>query len=335
MKLREKIFILFIALVYLIGQVGCATGRYEYPKPEPLSEEYRAQLGSIGVATGPDLPVIQFDRPLPTSQPGVLERMGRGASDGAEKTGGYMWDGCKKGWERPRGGAEIMGIFIYVAGLAVWCVLTVPVTIVGGLGGVIYGAFPSSSDYPAYTVTINYRVYSLREDMEETEALIRDTVANYPIQETFQGAFLKEARARTSHTFVVGPEHGPQTDKEMVGPGVDTVLELSVQRIWVKRVEDREGDMNPPMVLALIGRARLVRGTQKTVWYDQTFAHETEKRPYIYYNPYNGFQTDLQEAYQHLAKEMIEKLFFHTLSTSPEKEDTLAFFSETKLISQK
>lgn len=74
---------------------GCATGPYGYPKPEPLLEKYREQLGTIGVATGPDVPVIEFDGPLPPSPAGVLERMGQGASDGAANTGGKIWESCK------------------------------------------------------------------------------------------------------------------------------------------------------------------------------------------------------------------------------------------------
>ena len=36
--LRRKLFILLLSGVYLMGQWGCATGPYGYPKPEPLLE---------------------------------------------------------------------------------------------------------------------------------------------------------------------------------------------------------------------------------------------------------------------------------------------------------
>ena len=70
--------------------------------------------------------------------------------------------------------------------------------------------------------------------------------------------------------------------------------------------------MNPPMVLVIVVRARLVRGTEKTVWYDQTFVHETEKRlyaswRYLYYPKH--FPADIEKAYQNLAEQMVEKLF--------------------------
>lgn len=89
-------------------------------------------------------------------------------------------------------------------------------------------------------------------------------MANYPIQKTLQRSFLNEARARTSHTFVVVPEEGSQLSEGMVGQGVDNVLELSVQRIGLKRIDDQEGKKNPPMDLTLVVRAKLIQATEKT-----------------------------------------------------------------------
>ena len=88
MSLREKIFIWFIAVVFLMGQWGCATRQYGHTKPEPLLEKYREQLGTIGVTTGPDVLVIQIDRPTPTPKTGVLEGMGQGAQK--------SWQGWKE-----------------------------------------------------------------------------------------------------------------------------------------------------------------------------------------------------------------------------------------------
>jgi len=216
--------------------------------------------------------------------------------------------------------APPLGFVLYVALGLTALILTIPVTFFGGLGGAIGGALPADEPlaYPA-----------------ADEVTLRYTVANYPIQETFQSSFLKEARARTSHAFVVGPDHEPQTDEGMVGPGVDTVLELSVQRIQLKRVGDQEPELSPPMVLVLYVRARLMQGTEKTVWYDQPFVHETKKRPYREWPYHYHFQTDIEKAYQNLAKEIVQKLFIHNPSTTPPKIDTSALFTEGTLISQK
>ncbi len=328
MKLREKIFILLIALVYLMGQWGCATGLYEYPKPEPLLETYREQLGTIGVAIGQDVRVIQFDRPLPKN-PGVLPRMGRGTVEGAGKSWDWWLDLCGKPFERGYVEKRMVGAVIgqlalpvVVVVLAGVCyILTPPVAMFGGLGGGIYGAFPSSLEYPSY--------------VEDTEATLRGTLANYPLQENFQSSFLKEARARTSHTFVVVPEEGSQSSEGMVGQGVDTVLELAAEKIWLKRLDDGEGEWNPLMVLVLVVRARLVQATEKTEWYDQTIVHETEKRPYEWWVHPIRFQGAIEKAYQDLAEQMVHKLFLHQTANHPAKIDTSAFFSEITLISQK
>ena len=73
--------------------------------------------------------------------------------------------------------------------------------------------------------------------------------------------------------------------------------------------------MNPPMVLALVVRVRLVRGTEKTVWYDQTFVHETKSRLYEEWPYPYRFQADIEKAYQHLAEKMVEKLFLSNPAT--------------------
>jgi len=173
----------------------------------------------------------------------------------------------------------------------------------GGLGGGIYGAFTPAAGPPGTAYT---------EYVEENEARLRDSLAKYPIQEYFQRAFLKEARAQTSHTFVVISEEGPQSDEGMVGQGVDTVLELSVQRIWLKRLAEVEGDTNPPMVVVLVVRVKLVRATEKTEWYDQTFVHETEKGPYDWWVHPIRFQGAIEKAYQDLAEQMVNELFITT-----------------------
>ena len=191
-------------------------------------------------------------------------------------------------------GEELGGLAIIVACF----ILTLPVTIFGGLGGAIGGAFPSSPEY-----------------VEAAESTLSESLAKYPIQEIFQSFFLKEARARTSHTFVVSPKEGSQSSEGMGGQGMDTVLEFSVQRIWWKRTDDREEQMNPPMVLALVVRIRLVRGTEKTVWYDQTFVHETESRLYTLWPYPIFFQMEIEKAYQHLAEQMVEKLFLSNPAT--------------------
>ena len=168
-------------------------------------------------------------------------------------------------------------------------------TIFGGLGGAIGGALPPGEP-PWY--------------VEPNETILQNTLAKYPTK-NLQSAFLKEARARTSHTFVVVPEQGSQTKEEMVGQDdVDTVLNLSVQRVWLRRVDDQAVGMNPPMVLVLFVRARLVEASDEYLWYDQTFVHETNVFPYNVWPYYIRLQET--KAYQNLAEQMINELFFKT-----------------------
>lgn len=193
-----------------------------------------------------------------------------------------------------------LGFVAYLSLYVTAAFLVIPVTMFGGLGGGISGAWPEAE----------------LEYLPEIETTIRETLENYSIKETLRNFFLKEARARTSHTFAVVSEQGSQTAEEMVAQGMDTVLELSVQRIWLKRVDDQEGDMNPPMVLVLFVQARLVGGTEKTLWYDQTFVQETKKRPYKEWPYHYHFQADIEKAYQNLAKQLVNQLFLNTSNVS-------------------
>jgi hypothetical protein len=311
-KPTKPIFIVFLILVYLTGQWGCATGRDEYPKP--LLEKYRENLGTILVVTSQDVPIIQPDKH--PSEMGVFERMGQGASEGVEKTGGWMWEGCKDGWTARYSGDSGLGVLLLVAGLTAWCILSVPVGILGGIGGFFYGPSP-----PTF--------------VEETEATLQDILAEYPTLETFESTFLKRARARTSHTFVVVSEmkqptfealnevlEEGHTDKELptyeglVGQGLDTILELTVKKSLLKRVEGQEEEVNSPMLLALFVRARLVRLNEETVWYDQTFAHKTYGHFYTEWKHHQSltFKDAIEQAYQILAEQIVQKLFHETTS---------------------
>lgn len=305
-----------------MGQWGCVGSPTVYPKPESLLEKYRGQLGIIGVVRGQVVPVFQFDRPLPLETEGVLERTGRGALEGGQKSGQWLLDLCppdnKSNVEKRMVGVVIYSFALPVVLVGVCYILTVPVAILGGFGSAIYGAFRPAKP-PAY--------------VEAAEATLGDFLEKYPIQETFQSFFLKEARTKTSHTFAVIPEQGPRaleslerfddgqtyeelpTNEGIGGQGVDSVLELSVKRLWLKRAADREGEMNPPMVFALFVRARLFQGTEKTVWYDQTFVYETKRRLYTLWPYPLPVVEDIEKAYQHLAEEMVKKLFLMPTSS--------------------
>jgi len=74
--------------------------------------------------------------------------------------------------------------------------------------------------------------------------------------------------------------------------------------------------MNPPMVLVLFVRARLVRGPEKTVWYDQTFVHETKKHPYEDWPSYYRFQKGIAKTSQNLAEQIVNALFYKTSNVS-------------------
>jgi len=50
--------------------------------------------------------------------------------------------------------------------------------------------------------------------------------------------------------------------------------------------------------------------------------------------PSHFFQEDIEQAYQKLAEEIVQKLFYQNPTTSPATIDTTGFVSETHLIAQ-
>ena len=284
--------ILSLCGMMLLTQWACVkkTGPFGYPKPGPLAEKYRQQLSPIGVVTHTNTPVIRIDSPLSPQTPGILERMGKGATKGAGKSWQWWKDNVlvPEAWTGP--GLDKL-VLIPLA-----FILIVPVAIFGGIGGGI-GEL-ARAETPVY--------------IETNQAILQNILASFPIQKTFQSSFLKEARVQNSYTFVVVPEQGLPTTETLVSSNVETILELTVQKLWLKRTSNSKKEISSSMAWVLVVHVRLFGGTDRSVWYDQTFVHETGNHPYQVWPYYNRVQAAIKKAYQNLAEQVVRELFVTT-----------------------
>jgi hypothetical protein len=218
-SLNRNLFILLISGIFLIGRWGCVTS----PSPPSLEEPYRQQLGRIGVATARFVPKAEFAIP----HPGYLERVGQNAMEG-------LMEGVRKG--REGGGGHAHPAYIVLAFLAQPIVRGLEGGLLGGIKGAAHETF-TNQEYP--------------QNIEETSALLQQALTNLRIQESFRDAFLNKASTSTVHNFAILKNHGPQRQdktlryEELSEPGLDTILELSVQSIGFI---NGAGGKDPPLV---------------------------------------------------------------------------------------
>lgn len=153
------------------------------------------------------------------------------------------------------------------------------------------------------------------QGLAQTQALLVKALADLRMQETFRDTVVNQARSVTPHEFVIVTDYGPQTQEDtfdyngLVGQGLDTILELSVQSVGL--VSGQGGD-DLPFSLDMKVRARLVGLAQQNVIYDTTFKHRSEQRPFSEWadNKAQLFRDAIAEAYQELAKGIMYRVFF-------------------------
>ena len=188
---RNWVFI-WLSLVFLIGQWGCATA----PKPPPplLSEQVRANLGTIGVATARFSPEAHLE--APTS--GKWSGAGKGAAagffgsiQGAAQGGGY-------------GGAVVL--------------LLSPVF---AMGGAIYGAIAAESAEKVEAAEATFKKALADLKIQET---FRDRVLQVARDQTRHVLVLVPEHGPTA-------PGGAVEYSFVASQGVDTVLEIGVEKL--------------------------------------------------------------------------------------------------------
>lgn len=264
-----------LSIVFLLGQVGCATGPYLLPPPP--SELVRGRLGTIGVVSAQFTPRAELPPPAKGGGAGAGRGMATGAGKGAALVGklasGCVGEGC----------AIVL--------------LMIPAAIIGGVVGGVAGA---ASAVPA-------------EAVADAETALKSALADLTIQETLRGHILRIAKARTPHAFVLVTEHGPSAPngnvsyRSLASQGIDTVLETGVLTLDLVG----EWDVNPPLALVMAVRTRLIRVTDDAELYAHTLEYLSGFRTFTDWAADNAqpFRNELSLAYQSLSEKIVEELF--------------------------
>lgn len=273
------IIIIFLSFSLLVTPLGCANITVH---PPPLSEETRAKLGNIGIASAvfiPDSNLLAFAKGRTSGTiKGLAGGTIGGAAAGALATIGY---------------ATSFGILFAPALL----IATAVGALSGGVAGTIVGFTES---IPA-------------EKAKEIETALTKALSELKIQETMRSHFLKVSSEQTPHRLVIIDELGPTTIEQKVnyssltGKGIDTILELSVLAI---DFEDKGGE-DPSLGLLITVRTKLIRLVDDSVIYANELKYRSAKRKLSYWLQDNSqpFMKELEQAYQGLSEKIVEELF--------------------------
>jgi len=262
-----------LTIIFLIGQVGCAAKT----RPLRLTNELRAQLGTIAVAPARFIP----EQELRTPAKGRLSGAGRGAAAGFTETE-------RLGLLVPSSGG-VEGALIAAGVVAIIATATV-------IGGV-YGAVAAPS----------------KATVEEAEAVLKKARAAVEVQQALGEHIVAYGRAHTHFTFKLLLDQGPSAVNEQVdyrplaGDGVDTVLEVNVLKFGF------QGDysVNPPVHVSMTVQIRLIRAADTTKLFERTFDYSSKNHKFTEWAAHDAqlFREVVARTYQEAAKEIVGELF--------------------------
>lgn len=157
-----------LILAFLIGQWGCATRRYT--PPSPLSEQVRADLGTIGVVSARFAPETQLEAPT--------SGKGSGAAKGAVK--GFL-------------GSIGVGLDNVHSSDSSGLVLGIVLAPVFALGGAVYGTIAAESG----------------QKVQEAQSTLNKAVADLNIPEAMRDRVFQIAQQETRYPLVLLTEQAP------------------------------------------------------------------------------------------------------------------------------
>jgi len=292
MSLIRKLFIFFLAGLFLLVQWGCAT------QPPALPTELRAQLGTIGIVSAQYTPEPDFEGPgtgFIEHTSGAWKGLKSGAKEGAYKggsIGSYVLEYTQEyhGFWHP--GALLLALVSSVVGATVG-------TMAGGLGGMTMGM-----------------IDPMGSDSMKNEAVVRQTLDAYlqemGMQERIRKEVVAVARQNTSHLITELDKEGPikrgseVSYQKLKEQNLDSILEVAVVSLGLKSTSAFDPDFSVFMVV----KADLRRVEDEALLYRTTLTHTSQSLPYEEWagNNVYAFQRALNEGYRSLAEQIVAKL---------------------------
>jgi len=287
MKVKKPTFIWLLVLAYLMGQWGCATGRYEYPQPEPLSEAYRTQLGTIGVTAGP--PVMQLFWQTPTE--GWTAGLGEGATKGVKITAG---NGAKLFLISLHPFIASTGIFILgIIALALGIALAPPAALIGGTYGAIVAESP--------------------EAIKNAETKLQKVweTQNPPV--SIQTALVSTAQEKANRILVLLPCAQPpeiiqSKDCEALKiKGIDTLVKPNLTLMGLAG----STGINPSLHLSIVLSVQVIRTADKEVLGKENIEYSGSEHTFVEWADNDGklLNEEFSLGYKNLADQVIAYLF--------------------------
>lgn len=262
--------IVYVLVLFLILP-GCAT-THKAPTPEELTS-----LGTIGVTRAFYHPETDFDVPA------------KGRPEGAIKGAATAFAGVLVGGMQVPISGEAAGIYLLF--LLALATAATPVGAVVGVVRAMPGKEASSSEELAKEIL---------ERMRTQEAL-RDEIL---------GAGIEKSGHRLIPVDGVGPSSVDNvvTYKSLAGKGIDTVLEVALQRI---ALESEKWGSNPPLKFTMKARCRLVRVADGTVIDDHEYQTSSAERRFADWTSDNAalLGKEYVDGYRKLASAIIQRIF--------------------------
>lgn len=275
-NLRHKT-ILCLLITILIINLGCA---HHLP---PLSEEVKANLGTIGVCTSSHYADLYISRKPVTD-----------------------WgEGCDRGVKSVIAGAVPVGI-VDPAELLLWLIILPFYLIIGTPIGCIVGGLSTESEL----------------EVQEAEALLRNAVSELNIQDTFQYYFLRIAREKTPY-IILPLEDIEFDDIEeklnyssLADKGVDTIVWIDNSKICLT-TKNTTG-INPSLSFIMTFNVDLIRAKDGEVVYRYIWEKECDDDEFVDWadNYAEPFRKEFNRCCKSVAEQIVEDLFLTEPRTS-------------------
>jgi hypothetical protein len=262
--------IVYVLVLFLILP-GCAT-THKTPIPEEPTS-----LGTIGVTRAFYLPETDFAVPA------------KGRPDGAIKGAASAFAGVMIGGMQVPVSGEAAGFYLLFL-----LALATAATPVGAVVGVVR-AMPG-------------------KEAASSEALAKEILERMRTQEVLRGEILGAGIEKSGHRLIPVDGVGPSsvdnvvTYKSLAGKGIDTVLEVALQRI---ALESEKWGSNPPLKFTMKARCRLVRVEDGTVIDDHEYQTSSTERRFTDWTSDNAalLGKEYVDGYRKLASAIIQRIF--------------------------